>query len=106
MMDFLRNKMAFSTTEYVILITVCVLAIIGMQAYFKRGVEGGLRRQIDQMAGQFSSDYENTTMAVTEYTKQTESQYRGIINVTVSQNTTRLSNETIEPQGSEWRIGI
>ena len=52
-MRWLRNKKAQSTLEYAILIAVVVGALIGMQTYVKRGLQGRLRTATDDVGTQF-----------------------------------------------------
>ena len=49
----LFNKRAQSTLEYAILIAVVVGALIGMQTYVKRGLQGRLRVATDDVGSQF-----------------------------------------------------
>ncbi|MFC1708476.1 hypothetical protein ACFL2J_00250 [Candidatus Omnitrophota bacterium] len=42
-----------STLEYAILIVVVIMALIGIQAYLKRGIQGGMRGSADQIGDQF-----------------------------------------------------
>ncbi|MDD4986873.1 MAG: hypothetical protein PHQ43_14080 [Dehalococcoidales bacterium] len=41
----LRSNRAQSTLEYAIIVAVVVAALIAMQVYVKRGMQGGLRNQ-------------------------------------------------------------
>ena len=57
-------KRASSILEYCILITVFCTALVGMQIYLKRAVQGELKAHTDSIGGQFSSawsDYTYTT---------------------------------------------
>lgn len=60
---FIRsNRRGQSTLEYAVIIAVVVAALIAMQTYFKRGVQGKLRQATDDIGEQFSpghtsSDY-------------------------------------------------
>ncbi len=48
------NRRAQSTVEYAILIAVVVGALLAMQIYMKRGVQGKLRSATDDIGEQFS----------------------------------------------------
>ena len=102
----IKERRAMSTIEFSLLTVVVILAIIAMQAHFKRGIEGGWRRQIDQVAAQFSSDYENITTVIIESTNQTEAQSNGITEVTMFQDIIRITDEEIEPLDVESQIRI
>lgn len=49
----LKNKRGQSILEYVIIIVVVVGALIAINIYMKRGVEGKLRESTDQIGEQF-----------------------------------------------------
>ncbi len=49
-----------STLEYAVIIAVVVGALLAIQIYFKRGVQGKLRESTDQIGEQF--DAANTTV--------------------------------------------
>ncbi|MDD4938679.1 MAG: hypothetical protein PHI60_00760 [Candidatus Omnitrophica bacterium] len=44
-----------STLEYALIIAVVVGALLAMQIYFKRGVQGKLREATDDIGGQYSA---------------------------------------------------
>jgi len=85
----LKNRKGQSTLEYAILIGIVVGALITMQIYVKRGIQGKLRSASDDIGGQFSpglttSEYNYTTdyaaretvkdlVTTTDVTKQTQS---------------------------------
>ncbi len=60
----LFNKKAQSTLEYAILIAVVVGALIGMQTYVKRGLQGRLQEATDQVGGQFEPGTTSSTSRV------------------------------------------
>lgn len=53
MFSFL-NKRAQSTLEYALMIAVVVGALVAMQFYVKRGLQGRLRQSSDEIGEQFS----------------------------------------------------
>lgn len=106
MRDLLIKKRANTTIEFTLLICVVILAIIGMQAHLKRGIEGGWRRQIEQMAGQFSFDHGNISTTVSESTSRIEVQSNGVNEVRISQDIIRITDEEIEPLDAELQIRI
>ncbi|MDD4907725.1 MAG: hypothetical protein PHJ00_01525 [Candidatus Omnitrophica bacterium] len=63
------NKRGQSTLEYALLIGIIVAALIAMQVYMKRGVQGKLRDSTDQIGDQYSPGY--TTGTVTTNTQST-----------------------------------
>ena len=48
------NKRAQSTLEYAIIIAVVVGALVAMQFYLKRGIQGRVRQSSDDIGEQFS----------------------------------------------------
>jgi len=63
---FLKKKKGLHTLEYAIIILIIVAALIAIQVYFKRGVQGGLRDSTDKIGNQYSaanftSDYQTDT---------------------------------------------
>lgn len=50
---FGRNKKGQSFIEYSALIVVVILALIAMQSYVKRGIQGKLRESADSIGGQY-----------------------------------------------------
>ena len=102
----LRTRAANSTIEFSLLMVVVILSIIFMQAHFKRGVSGGLRIQIDQMADQFSYEHGNFTTRVIESTSRHDIEVGGISYSNASQGYIRFTEERIEPLDVEAQIGI
>ncbi len=52
MLNRLRGQ---STLEYALIIAVVVGALLAMQVYMKRGMQGKLRESTDEMGGQYSA---------------------------------------------------
>ena len=48
-----QNRKAQSTLEYVIIVSVVVGALLVMQIYMKRGIQGKMRESTDQIGEQF-----------------------------------------------------
>jgi uncharacterized protein (UPF0333 family) len=61
----IRNLKGQSTLEYAILIIIIIAALITLQSYIKRGVQGRLASSADSVGDQFS------TSANSNYYKQT-----------------------------------
>jgi uncharacterized protein (UPF0333 family) len=71
----LTKKRGQSTLEYAILILVIIAALISIQAYIKRGVQGRLKSATDDIGDQFSPG--NTNSIVAEKTKSKTHQLFG-----------------------------
>jgi uncharacterized protein (UPF0333 family) len=63
MMMHLTKKRGQSTLEYAILIIVIIAALISIQTYIKRGVQGRLKSATDDIGDQFSPGNTNAIMA-------------------------------------------
>lgn len=64
------NKRGQGTLEYGVIIAVIVGALIAMQVYLKRGVQGRLKQAADDIGGQFSP-VTSTVAATTTTTSST-----------------------------------
>ncbi|MCU0666751.1 MAG: hypothetical protein MUF05_06630 [Candidatus Omnitrophica bacterium] len=114
---FMRDsEKAQSTLEYAVIIAVVVAALIAMQTYFKRGVQGKIREASDQIGEQFSpgqTTNEYTIISNTESSEDvsgtTEDAAAGddvgakTKTTTVSkQKQTRTGTETVAKQSDEY----
>ena len=59
-----RRKKGQSTLEYAILVIVVLAALLSIQVYIKRGLQGGLKSSGDQMGDQFSPGNTNVIKRV------------------------------------------
>jgi len=65
MLTKLRNFKGQSTLEYAILIVIIIGALLSIQIYIKRGVQGRLRSATDDIGDQFSPGNMSSTKTVT-----------------------------------------
>jgi len=70
---FRLNKKAQSTLEYAILIFVVVGALIAMQIYVKRGIQGRMRESTDQIGEQYSPGATGSNYTIQRNTSTKES---------------------------------
>jgi len=68
------NKKGQSTLEYAVLVVVIIGALIAMQIYVKRGVQGKLRESTDSVGEQFSPGYTQYSKNSTSYSRTNETQ--------------------------------
>lgn len=54
MLTWLNNKRGQSTLEYAVLIIIVVAALLSIQVYIKRGVQGRLKSSADDIGDQYS----------------------------------------------------
>lgn len=76
MLRKLRNRKAQSTAEYAILIGVVVAALVAMQTYVKRGLQGRMKDATDTFANETSAlgttaQYEPYYLSQTRTTQST-----------------------------------
>jgi len=98
------NKRGQSTLEYAVIIAVVVGALLAIQVYIKRGVQGRLKQASDDIGEQFSPgasyyDYNTTTNTnSTETTtpfKSSGTQNVSLTTSTVDQTQTRTGTERV-----------
>ena len=71
MLRYLNQKRGQSTLEYSLIVAAVVAALIAMQVYLRRGVQGKIKQSADEIGEQFSptnttSSYTTTTRVTTE----------------------------------------
>jgi len=76
MLRMLRKR-GQSTLEYAVLIVVIIAALIAMQVYLKRGLQGRLRESSDQIGDQFSPGYTVSNRVTSSGSSVTESRTAG-----------------------------
>ena len=91
MLRILRSKRAQTTAEYAILIGLVVAALVAMQTYVKRGLQGRMKDATDQVGLQNPSL--NTTPQYEPYYMQQN----------VTQSTSATDNENIALGGAVTR---
>jgi len=106
MIKFFIKNMANSTIEFSLLMVVVILGFISMQAYFKRGLQGGWHRQVDQVADQFAFGRTEISTYAIELSNQTEIQGNGTYKEILSQDVFRITNETINSTDGESQMRI
>jgi len=94
----LIKRRAQSTLEYALIVAVVVGALIAMQVYVKRGLQGRLKSAADDMGEQYSPGHTTGTITVTTTSSTQESLASG---VTSTQSATS-QNMTSEDQTAEY----
>lgn len=87
MLKFLRKRKAQSTLEYAVLIIIVIGALLSIQMYIKRGVQGRLRQASDDIGDQYSVGNMNMTRVTKFHSHTSETYNQGI------QNTILLGDE-------------
>lgn len=92
------NKRGQSTLEYGVIVAVIVAALLAMQFYLKRGVQGKLKQAADDTGEQYTplNTTSNTTTTTTVNSTETVVGGSNPTTTTVSdQNQTRTSSENV-----------
>lgn len=101
------NKRAQSTLEYGVVIAVIVAALVAMQVYIKRGVQGRLRQASDDVGEQFSPGYTTGATYTTSNVASTETVLGGdkpTTQSTSNQAQTRSTNEQVATADQEYWV--
>ncbi len=103
MFKFLRKIKGQSTMEYAILIIIIIGALISIQVYIKRGVQGRLKSAADDIGEQFSPGNTNATIRTVSSSNTRESFIAGVTrsqvqgaestNIVTSQNIINVDQE-------------
>lgn len=106
----LLNKKAQSTLEYAVIIAVVVAALIAMQAYMKRGLQGKFKQASDDIGEQYSPGRTTSNTAITSTVTSTENvTLQGVgeaaqpsTDTTSDQVQNRTHNENVANEEGEW----
>ena len=94
----LLSKRAQSTLEYAVVIAIIAAALIAMQVYIKRGIQGRMKQASDDVGSQFSPGYTNITTVTTSNVKSFENVYQtgnaGDTMATTKANTNHYQHQT------------
>ena len=95
------NKKGQNTLEYAVLIAVIVAALIAMQRYINRGMQGKLKASADDIGKQFDFGRSNSnyTEASVSYTNETF--LNGARNTTYVDLTTKATDDDVKNVGLE-----
>ena len=83
MFKFLRKMRGQSTLEYAVLIIIIIGALLAIQVYVKRGVQGRLRSAADDIGDQFSPGNTNVTKSTTVGSSTRDTFISGVTNSTL-----------------------
>ncbi len=92
-----RRKKGQSTLEYAILIIIIIGALLSIQVYIKRGVQGRLKSATDDIGGQFSVGNTNVVKLTTTTSVTTDSFQGGVTRseITTAEDTSVLMNSDV-----------
>ncbi len=91
----LRKRRAQSTLEYAVLIVIVIGALLTIQTYVKRGIQGRLRQATDDIGDQFDVDI--NMVRGTKFHSRTNETYRvGSLNsILLDKETTNVTYNVI-----------
>jgi len=92
MLQYLNQKLGQSTLEYAVLIVVIIGALLTIQVYIKRGVQGRLKSAADDIGDQYSDGNTNIVKTVRSNSNTEETYNAG------QQSTNMLSPELTNTQ--------
>jgi Flp pilus assembly pilin Flp len=92
-----------STLEYAVLIVVIIAALVAMQVYLKRGVQGRMRESTDQIGEQFSPGYTTSNRVTTTFaqSKEVTDAYQTSTQI-LNQFQNRTGAESVMASGNEY----
>jgi len=103
MLQYLNQKRGQSTLEYAVLIVVIIGALLAMQAYIKKGVQGRLKGATDDIGDQFSPGNTNEVRHTNRSSSSQELFNAGNASTTlVNEFTNSISNSAIVNVDQEY----
>ena len=107
MFKYLNNRRikGQSTLEYAILIIIIIGALLSIQVYIKRGVQGRLKGAADDIGDQFSPGNMNSVMTTTTFSKSKDTFTSGVTkSVLTAQEVTKdtLTADIINVEQEFW----
>lgn len=105
MFKFLKKIKGQSTLEYAVLIIIVIGALLSIQVYIKRGIQGRLRSAADDIGEQYSVGNMNVRTVTTTTGRTNEVFYHGVSETRLLQNevtTTKSNQEIYNLQQEYW----
>ncbi|MCR4337120.1 MAG: hypothetical protein NUV91_04865 [Candidatus Omnitrophica bacterium] len=93
MFKFLKKMKGQSTLEYAVLIIIVIGALLTIQVYIKRGVQGRLKSATDDIGDQFSPGNTNLTSKTSVRARTQENEGVGGKTSVLLGNETTVTNE-------------
>ena len=97
-----------STLEYAILIIIIIGALLSIQVYIKRGIQGRLKSATDDIGDQFSVGNTNVTVTMTTSSQSRDTFIAGVTssNLLRAETTTTITSSNIINVDKEYWGGI
>jgi Flp pilus assembly pilin Flp len=100
-----RRQKGQSTLEYAVLIIIIIGALLSIQVYIKRGLQGRFKSAADDIGDQFSAGNTNVRIAVTTTSETLDQFQSGVTTSTLTaeeQTNTILNEFVINVQQEFW----
>jgi hypothetical protein len=100
-----KRQKGQSTLEYAILIIIIIGALLSIQVYIKRGVQGRLKSATDDIGTQFSVGNTNVIMTITTDSKSSETFISGETKSLLLEDektTTLMNSEIMNVEQEFW----
>ena len=102
---FFKNRKGQSTLEYAILIIIIIGALLSLQIYIKRGIQGRLKSSADDIGDQFSAGNTNVVRKTFTNSRTVDTKTNGIQRTTLDRNeitAESLSSNIINADDEYW----
>ena len=102
-----RNKRGQSTLEYAILVVIVIGALLSIQVYVKRGLQGRMKDSADNIGSQYSPDNTEYSKTVTTNSISGDTNVGGVVTRTIEQDESRTTTNSsiIDTQSESWDSG-
>ena len=99
-----RRKKGQSTLEYAVLIIIIIGALLSIQVYIKRGIQGRMKGAADDIGDQFSPGNTNVISTMTTLSKTKDTFKKGISTskLTANEVTETITNTVLLNQDREF----
>ena len=105
MFKFLRKMKGQSTLEYAVLIIIIIGALLSIQVYVKRAVQGRMRSSADDIGEQYSDGNQNYTKTSASHSETEDTFINGVtkskLTAPETSNTT-INSSIINTQQEFW----
>lgn len=104
MLQYLNQKRGQSTLEYAVLIVVIIGALLTIQVYIKRGVQGRLKTAADDIGDQYSEGNTNELKTTKRFSNTEETFNSGVssYNLIAPETTNTTTNSVIVNTQQEY----
>ena len=105
MFKFLRKIKGQSTLEYAVLIIIIIGALLSIQVYIKRGLQGRLKSSADDIGDQYSDGNQNVLKTISTHSRTADTFLVGRQGSQLLENETTntvMSSNVINTQQEFW----